>query len=376
MTEKQLKKHLRLVEYYISCGGRAMKKFLTSLIAVLFLTIVLSFALSINYDLGIKIIRSENYTAVTFRYPFYTDTHFIDGEFPKADEYLEIQHKPLDEYHNLTSFEKIVYDSIMTRAINILNLKTDSLVVKVPLNNAELDENISSLNQDAVDLINSADFVKIFQALHKDYQWLFWFEEDMTWTFRGPDVVLTKNGVEGNFEIVIKPAEMFDGGNENLNEYAISLISNINIDELKFDSIKDIQKYVMDNITYAHEQVDGIKYNTADEDTKVITKSITTFFNEDDPKLLCSGYSNIYQMLCDINGFECYTRTGEVTQDGNVENHSWNIYRQDNETYLSDLTNSDTGSIGYKGELLNKRIGDNKTYTIAIDNTFVEYIEK
>lgn len=353
-----------------------MKKFLTSLIAVLFLTIVLSFALSINYDLGIKIIRSENYTAVTFRYPFYTDTHFIDGEFPKADECLEIQHKPLDEYHNLTSFEKIVYDSIMTRAINILNLKTDSLVVKVSLNNAGLDENISSLNQNAVDLINSADFVKVFQALHKDYQWLFWFEENMTWTFRGPDVVLTKNGVEGNFEIVIKPAEMFDGGNENLNDYAISLISNININELKFDNIKDIQKYVMDNITYAHEQVDSIKYNTADEDTKVITKSITTFFNEDDPKLLCSGYSNVYQMLCDINGFECYTRTGEVTQDGNVENHSWNIYRQDNETYLSDLTNSDTGSIGYKGELLNKRIGDNKTYTIAIDNTFVEYIEK
>lgn len=353
-----------------------MKKFLTSLIIVLLLTAVLSFALPVNYDLGIKIIKSENYTAVTFRYPFYTDTYFVEGEFPESDENLEIQHKPLDEYHNLTSFEKIVYDSVMTKAIDILSLKTDSLVVKVPLNNAGLNENISSLNQDAVDLINSADFVKIFQALHKDYQWLFWFEEDMTWTFRGPDVILTKDGVEGSFEIVIKPAEMFDGGEENLNEYALSLISNVNINELKFNDIKDIQRYVMDKVTYAHDQVNGIKFNTADEKTRVITKSITTFLNDENPELLCSGYSNAYQMLCDINGFECYTRTGEVTEGENVENHSWNIYRVNDENFLSDLTNSDTGTIGYKGELLNKRIRDEKTYVVVIDNVRITYNEK
>ena len=353
-----------------------MKKVFSLLFVFFILSVSISFVLPINYDLGIKIIRDEQYTAVTFRYPFYTNTYMIDGDFPEADKVENITHKPKDEYYNLNDFEKIVYDSILTRAMEIFNSKTDSLVIKVPLNNAGIDANVSTLNQETVDLINSTDFVKIFLALHKDYQWMFWFEENMTWTFRGPDVILTNEGVEGSFEIIIKPAEMFDGENENLNDYALSLIGNINMDELKFDNIEDIQKYVMDKITYAHEDVDSIKFNTADEKTKVTTKSITTFFEDDTPEMLCSGYSNVYQMLCDINGFECYTKTGEVVNENNVEKHSWNIYYENGERYLSDLTNSDSGAIGYKGELLNKHISEEDHYSVAIDNNIVRYTEK
>ena len=82
---------------------------------------------------------------------------------------------------------------------------------------------------------------------------------------------------------------------------------------------------------------------------------VYVFDGDPNTKVVCEGYSKAFQYLCDLSEFEdaaCYTATGEVQGAlSNPEGHMWNIVRLNDSNYLVDVTNSDEGTIGDKGQL-------------------------
>ena len=68
--------------------------------------------------------------------------------------------------------------------------------------------------------------------------------------------------------------------------------------------------------------------------------------------VVCEGYSKAFQYLCDLSNVKCYTVTGTMTGGTGAGPHMWNIVVLDGVSYLVDVTNSDSGSVGQEGELL------------------------
>lgn len=73
--------------------------------------------------------------------------------------------------------------------------------------------------------------------------------------------------------------------------------------------------------------------------------------------VVCEGYSKAFQYLCDHTDFtspyiECDSVTGIMGHGSNAGLHMWNIlHMDDEENYIADLTNSDTGMVGSRGGL-------------------------
>ena len=71
-------------------------------------------------------------------------------------------------------------------------------------------------------------------------------------------------------------------------------------------------------------------------------------FDEDpNTKVVCEGYVKAFQYLCDLSGLDCYTVTGMLTAGTGAGRHMWNIVPLEGKNYLVDLTNCDSGTIGY-----------------------------
>ena len=73
--------------------------------------------------------------------------------------------------------------------------------------------------------------------------------------------------------------------------------------------------------------------------------------------VVCEGYAKAFQYLCDHSDFtspyiECDSVTGIMGHGSDAGLHMWNIlHMDDEENYIADLTNSDTGMIGSRGGL-------------------------
>lgn len=75
---------------------------------------------------------------------------------------------------------------------------------------------------------------------------------------------------------------------------------------------------------------------------------VNVFDGDPNTNVVCEGYAKAFQYLCDLSGIECYTVTGTM----NTYGHMWNIVTLEGENYLVDITNCDTGGIGYPDKLL------------------------
>ena len=67
--------------------------------------------------------------------------------------------------------------------------------------------------------------------------------------------------------------------------------------------------------------------------------------------MVCEGYAKAFQYLCDLSnlpGATCYTVSGQMGAGTGAGNHMWNIVSMpDGKNYLVDITNCDSGSVGY-----------------------------
>ncbi|MCI5970626.1 MAG: hypothetical protein MRZ29_05715, partial [Oscillospiraceae bacterium] len=83
---------------------------------------------------------------------------------------------------------------------------------------------------------------------------------------------------------------------------------------------------------------------------------IYVFDKNNKTNVVCEGYSKAFQYLFDLSTFKndikCYTVTGVTSSGSGAGDHMWNIVKmEDGKSYLVDVTNSDTGSIGQRGDL-------------------------
>ena len=80
-------------------------------------------------------------------------------------------------------------------------------------------------------------------------------------------------------------------------------------------------------------------------------------FDEDDSTgVVCEGYSKAFKYLCDCSQFsnptlECLLVSGTMSGGTGAGRHMWNLVVTGRRSYLADITNSDTGTIGSDGRL-------------------------
>ena len=79
---------------------------------------------------------------------------------------------------------------------------------------------------------------------------------------------------------------------------------------------------------------------------------VSVFDNDPTTNVVCEGYSKAFKYLCDKTNFNSDISCITVTGDMDGEDHMWNHVRMgDGNYYLVDVTNCDTGSIGYPDKL-------------------------
>lgn len=85
---------------------------------------------------------------------------------------------------------------------------------------------------------------------------------------------------------------------------------------------------------------------------------ISVFDDDLNSNVVCEGYAKAFKYLCDMSSFdnqiECYTVSGITDAGAGAGDHMWNIVRiggRNGESYLVDVTNCDTGTIGEPTQL-------------------------
>lgn len=79
------------------------------------------------------------------------------------------------------------------------------------------------------------------------------------------------------------------------------------------------------------------------------------FDGDESTSVVCEGYAKAFQYLCSLSTFQseiaCYTITGTMIGGTGAGDHMWNLVSIDGSSYLVDVTNSDSGSVGANGGL-------------------------
>ena len=83
---------------------------------------------------------------------------------------------------------------------------------------------------------------------------------------------------------------------------------------------------------------------------------VSVFDDDKNTNVVCEGYSKAFKYLCDQTSFEksieCIVATGTSKFGTDTGGHMWNIVKmEDGKNYLVDVTNCDSGCVGYPDKL-------------------------
>ena len=149
------------------------------------------------------------------------------------------------------------------------------------------------------------------------------------------------------------------------------IISDIGIysEDLDYDKVLKISKYIMDKIDY--DEVVGA-YLAGDKSKREEESKLASYYNDYDLTSViftpnnnvsgvCINYANLFDILCYKTGVKCRQICGY-----NRNGHAWNVLYLDDNAYFVDLTNADT-------DYLNKYITN---YLETSNTTHQELINK
>ena len=106
---------------------------------------------------------------------------------------------------------------------------------------------------------------------------------------------------------------------------------------------------------------------------------INVFDNDPSTKVVCEGYAKAFKFLCDLSSFtgnvSCYLVNGYMQGGTGAGNHTWNVVQIDGGTLLADVTNCDSGSVGFPDQLFLK-VGkkNGNTYSFKASLTTIYYV--
>ncbi|MCC8077399.1 MAG: leucine-rich repeat protein [Oscillospiraceae bacterium] len=112
-----------------------------------------------------------------------------------------------------------------------------------------------------------------------------------------------------------------------------------------------------------------------------IWQLVWVFDGDEDTNVVCEGYSKAFQYLCDLSSFDdvlCYTVIGTMNGGTGAGNHMWNVVCLNGVTYMADITNSDSGTIGKNGGLFMVCADDavsssSSGYSFLVGSTTIRY---
>lgn len=115
-----------------------------------------------------------------------------------------------------------------------------------------------------------------------------------------------------------------------------------------YDKLAAYKNAVCDLVTYDAAALTAALYGDA-------YQVISVFDEDPNTNVVCEGYAKAFKYLCDLTAFDhdvqCYVVSGTSDSGLGAGEHMWNIIRTGGESYMVDVTNCDTGTIGADYEL-------------------------
>ncbi|MGN1135581.1 MAG: hypothetical protein ACI4SF_05115 [Oscillospiraceae bacterium] len=242
-------------------------------------------------------------------------------------------------YRSLTTAaEKEIYDLLKPELTKIANGERESTEIAVtPTNTWE---------------VTSESFHRIIWALLTDFPYdVYWFDKTTSMYLRYSTVV----GVT-SYIFPFPVAAAYAGSsdftvNTTLTGAASAAAANAQTIVSNYETASDIDKLNGYRTTIC----DLVEYNNAALAAGTPYgdpwQLIYVFDNDPSTDVVCEGYSKAFQYLCDLTEFsnssiECALVSGDMVCNGSGGGHMWNIVSIDDVSYVVDVTNCDSGSIG------------------------------
>ena len=113
-------------------------------------------------------------------------------------------------------------------------------------------------------------------------------------------------------------------------------------DATDYNKLMGYSDAICDLADYDHAAADKGNYAKNNDPWQLIH----IFDGDPNTKAVCEGYAKAYLYLCDLSDFQEQIRCHTVTGYANGAAHMWNIVTLDGNNYLTDVTNTDTGTRG------------------------------
>lgn len=344
-----------------------------------------------NTGEGIGFENYENYKKIIINKNGKINTYLI-GNINFTENNEEFIIRPYSAYTKLSNNEKVVYRTILHKAEEIMQGRSNTPSVNVSFQNMKVDisncTTYKELKAVADKAMSEIDYKNVYHALHADYEYYFWWEYNMNWSISDIELIVNNNNIKSSFfSIVLTPASVYAKDDDHIDtkvlskaqdayKTALSIATDIGemSDKEKLSYFKD---WILSNVSYDDEVLTLAK--TEPEDKKVIeSKNYISVFDKDkNTNAICGGYTNAFQLLCDLSDIDavCLKEVGTVISGKEESEHAWNVIVIGEKFFLADITNSQKGTVGQNGDLFLKEIPEGSIYSIKINNQNVKYIE-
>lgn len=219
---------------------------------------------------------------------------------------------------------------------------------------------------------------------------------DFYWMDKTTGVSISRSASTSNGKVTIKSFTFkfyVSDDYKGSNSYTVSTSAAAAASEAKEAAVAIVEKYasvtdVEKKLTAYKEEICALaSYDysvTIGDDYGNAYQLLYVFDGDSSTKVVCEGYAKAFQYLCDLtwpynDPVICYTVTGTLTGGTGSGTHMWNIVQIDGESYLCDLTNSDSLTVGSDGELFladasSATASSGSGYTFVVDSTTLKYV--
>ena len=323
------------------------------------------------------------------------------GETLKSERATVEQSQNLAEEKFTSEFGKKLYSRIKADILKIAKGERTSTVL-------HLDDYVQEIGATNVYTVATADANNIAGAklnefyaqfelgkfttvlLHDLPYDMFWFDKTVGLRYNasigGSSSGSTVELSISNFTMTFTVVESFKSGENATDVEKIALVNNARqnaiavveqnaslSDEKKLEAYRD---YICDSVSYNNEAAaGGVAYGNP-------WSAYYVFDGNDGTKVVCEGYAKAFKFLCDLSTFtkdvKCYLASGQMAGGTGAGPHMWNVVSIGGTSYLVDVTNSDTGSIGSDGGLFmvggkTGNMTDGYTFTVGRQNILFVY---
>ena len=326
----------------------------------------------------------------------------------------------------------VIYDALMKAGQEIANGDRDNTELEISLSElygvepgfytwAELgvqnpytwNNVLTSEGEDAIiqKLLNIDPHISIDSAIFDEPEYFYWFDTTKGWYYGLMDGTATffNNGVQinetGGYVLKLSVNRAFSK-NQRIGTYDLDLsktsatkkaVENAKaiVDEAKgksdYDKLTYYKEKICDLVSYDYHAAEDDSYKENNNPWQIIY----VFDGDSTTNVVCEGYAKAFKYLCDLTDFdsseiEARLVMGKMTVDYEYvngydtydpESHMWNLVHMENgKNYVVDLTNMDTGSVGYPDGIFlagstsrTLEDGDEESYSVLLPPPYGDY---